>query len=133
MHQRGREGRLRTLLVGTDAVAVHFVDQLERTGVVHCDLIGVVGDGSQQRGCPLAGRPVVGHVGELESLVNDFGIDHLVFTPSAMASFLERPVRSRGARDLRVSMVPIAFAEMVADRGADDSAPLPLVEIQVGS
>ncbi len=133
LHQRGREGRLRTLLVGTDAVAVHFVDQLESTGMVHCDLIGVVGDGSQQRGCPLAGRPVVGHVGQLEALVNDFAIDHLVFTPSAMASFLEQPVQSRGARDLRVSMVPVAFAEMVADRGAHDSAPLPLVEIRTGS
>ena len=133
LYQRGREGRLRTLLVGTDVVAVHFVEQLERTGMVHCDLIGVVGDGSQQRGCPLAGRPVVGHVGELEALVDDFAIDHLVFTPSAMASFLEQPVQSRRARDLRVSMVPVAFAEMVADRGAHDSAPLPLVEIRTGS
>ena len=133
LYQRGREGRLRTLLVGTDAVAVHFVEQLERTGMVHCDLIGVVGDGSQQRGCPLAGRPVVGHVDELEALVDDFAIDHLVFTPSAMASFLEQPVQSREARDLRVSMVPVAFAEMVADRGAHDSAPLPLVEIRTGS
>ncbi|MYK39076.1 MAG: glycosyltransferase [Gemmatimonadetes bacterium] len=133
LYQRGREGRLRTLLVGTDAVAVHFVEQLERMGMVHCDLIGVVEDGSQQRGCPLAGRPVVGHVGELEALVDDFAIDHLVFTPSAMASFLEQPVQSRGARDLRVSMVPVAFAEMVADRGAHDSAPLPLVEIRTGS
>ena len=79
---------------------------------------------------PLAGRPVIGHVGELEELVSDFAIDHLVFTPSAMASFLERPVRSR---DLRVSMVPIAFAEMVADRSAHDSAPLPLEEIKVGN
>ena len=133
LYQRGREGRLRTLLVGTDAVAVHFVEQLERTGMVPCDLIGVVGDGSQQRGCPLAGRPVVGHVGELEALVDDFAIDHLVFTPSAMASFLEQPVQSRGARDLRVSMVPVAFAEMVAERGIHDSAPLPLVEIRAGS
>ena len=133
LYQRGREGRLRTLLVGTDGVAVHFVEQLERTGMVHCDLIGVVGDGSQQRGCPLAGRPVVGHVGELEALVDDFAIDHLVFTPSAMASFLEQPVQARGARDLRVSMVPVAFAEMVADRGVHDSAPLPLVEIRTGS
>ena len=133
LYQRGREGQLRTLLVGTDAVAVHFVEQLERMGMVHCDLIGVVGDGSQQRGCPLAGRPVVGHVGELEALVDDFAIDHLVFTPSAMASFLEQPVQSRRARDLRVSMVPVAFAEMVADRGAHDSAPLPLVEIRTGS
>jgi len=133
LYQRGREGRLRTLLVGTDSVAVHFVEQLERMGMVHCDLIGVVEDGSQQRGCPLAGRPVVGHVGELEALVDDFAIDHLVFTPSAMASFLEQPVQSRGARDLRVSMVPVAFAEMVADRGAHDSAPLPLVEIRTGS
>jgi GT2 family glycosyltransferase len=133
LYQRGREGRLRTLLVGTDAVAVDFVKQLERTGMVSCDLIGVVGDGSQQRGCPLAGRPVIGRVGELEALVDDFAIDHLVFTPSAMASFLEQPVRSRDARDLRVSMVPIAFAEMVADRGAHDSAPLPLVEIRTGS
>ncbi len=130
LHQRGREGRLRTLLVGTDAVAVDFIEQLERAGMAHCNLIGVVGDGSQQRGCPLAGRPVVGHVGELEELVNDFAIDHLVFTPSAMASFLEQPVQSR---DLRVSMVPISFAEMVADRGAHDSAPLPLVEIRAGS
>ncbi len=133
LYQRGREGRLRTLLVGTDAVAVHFVEQLERAGTAHCDLIGVVGEAPQQHGRPLAGRPVVGHVGELESLVNDFAIDHLVFTPSAMASFLEQPVPSRGGRDLRVSMVPIAFAEMVADRGAHDSAPLPLVEIRTGS
>lgn len=133
LYQRGREGRLRTLLVGTDAVAGHFVEQLDRTGMVPCDLIGVVGDGSQQRGCPLAGRPVVGHVGELEALVNDFAIDHLVFTPSAMASFLEQPVQARGAQNLRVSMVPVAFAEMVADRGAHDSAPLPLVEIRTGS
>ena len=130
LHQRGREGRLRTLLVGTDAVAVDFVEQLERAGTAHCNLIGVVGEAPQQRGRPLAGRPVVGHVGELEELVRDFAIEHLVFTPSAMASFLEQSVQSR---DLRVSMVPIAFAEMVADRGTHDSAPLPLEEIRTGS
>ena len=129
LHQRGREGRLRTLLVGTDAVAVDFIEQLERAGMAHCNLIGVVGETPQQRGRPLAGRPVIGDVGELEELVRDFAIDHLVFTPSAMASFLEQPVQSR---DLRVSMVPIAFAEMVADRGTHDSAPLPLVEIRAG-
>ena len=129
LHQRGREGRLRTLLVGTDAVAGDFIEQLERAGMAHCNLIGVVGEALQQRGLPLAGRPLVGHVGELEELVRDFAIDHLVFTPSAMASFLEQPVQSR---DLRVSMVPIAFAEMVADRGTHDSAPLPLVEIRAG-
>ena len=129
LHQRGREGRLRTLLVGTDAVAVDFIEQLERAGMAHCNLIGVVGEALQQRGLPLAGRPVVGHVGELEELVRDFAVDHLVFTPSAMASFLEQPVQSR---DLRVSMVPISFAEMVADRGTHDSAPLPLVEVRAG-
>ena len=133
LHQRGREGRLRTLLVGTDAVAVDFVEQLERAGMAHCNLIGVVGETPQQHGRPLAGRPVVGHVGELEELVSDFAIDHLVFTPSAMASFLERPVRSQGARDLRISMVPIAFAEMVADRSAHDSTPLPLEDIKAGN
>ena len=133
LHQRGREGRLRTLLVGTDAVAVDFVAQLEQAGMAHCNLIGVVEEAPQQPGRPLAGRPVVGHVGELEELVNDFAIDHLVFTPSAMASFLEQPVQSRGSRDLCVSMVPIAFAEMVADRSAHGSAPLPLVEIRRGS
>lgn len=132
LHQRGREGRLRTLLVGTDAAAVDFVEQLERAGMAHCNLIGVVGEVPQQRGRPLAGRPLVGHVGELEELVNDFAIDHLVFTPSAMSSFLERPVQAWEARGLRVSMVPIAFAEVVADRGVRDCAPLPLVEIRTG-
>ena len=132
LHQRGREGRLRTLLVGTDAAAVDFVEQLERAGMAHCNLIGVVGEIPQQRGRPLAGRPLVGHVGELEELVNDFAIDHLVFTPSAMSSFLERPVQAWEARGLRVSMVPIAFAEVVADRGVRDCAPLPLVEIRTG-
>ena len=130
LHQRGREARLRTLLVGTDAVAVDFVEQFERAGAAHCNLIGVVGEGPQQRSRPLAGRPVIGDVDELEELVNDFAIDHLVFTPSAMASFLEQPVQSR---NLRVSMVPVAFAEMVAERGAHDSVPLPLVEIRSGS
>ena len=132
LHQRGREGRLRTLLVGTDAAAVDFVEQLERAGMAHCNLIGVVGEVPQQRGRPLAGRPLVGHVGELEELVNDFAIDHLVFTPSAMSSFLERPVQAWEARGLRVSMVPIAFAEVVADRGVRDCTPLPLVEIRTG-
>lgn len=132
LHQRGREGRLRTLLVGTDAAAVDFVEQLERAGMAHCNLIGMVGEVPQQRGRPLAGRPLVGHVGELEELVNDFAIDHLVFTPSAMSSFLERPVQAWEARGLRVSMVPIAFAEVVADRGVRDCAPLPLVEIRTG-
>lgn len=130
LHQRGREGRLRTLLVGTDAVAVDFVEQLERTGTAHCNLIGVVGEAPQQHRRPVAGRPVIGHVGELEELVGDFAIDHLVFTPSAMASFLEQPVQSK---DLRVSMVPVAFAEMVAERSAHDSAPLPLEEIKAGN
>lgn len=132
LHQRGREGRLRTLLVGTDAAAVDFVEQLERAGMAHCNLIGVVGEVPQQRGRPLAGRPLVGHVGELEELVNDFAIDHLVFTPSTMSSFLERPVQAWEARGLRVSMVPIAFAEVVADRGVRDCAPLPLVEVRTG-
>ena len=130
LHQRGREGRWRTLLVGTDAAAVAFVEQLERAGAVHCNLIGVVGEVPQQPGRALAARPVVGHVGELEELIDDFAIDHLVFTPSAMASFLEQPLQARG---LRVSMVPIAFAELVASRAAPDSVPLPLVEIRSGS
>ena len=90
----------------------------------------MVGEAPQQRGRPVAGRPVIGHVGELEELVNDFAIDHLVFTPSAMASFLEQPMQSK---DLRVSMVPVAFAEMVADRSVHDSAPLPLEEIKAGN
>ena len=60
LHQRGREGRLRTLLVGTDAVAVDFIEQLERAGTAHCNLIGVVGEVPAARssaGRSPAGRP----------------------------------------------------------------------------
>ncbi|MEE3260128.1 MAG: glycosyltransferase, partial [Candidatus Latescibacterota bacterium] len=77
LHKRGRSGRLRTLLVGTDQTAVDFVEHLGRVGTSRYDLIGVVGQASGQRDRPLAGRPVIGLVDELEGLVRDYAIDQL--------------------------------------------------------
>ena len=132
LHKRGRTGRLRTLLVGTDQAAVDFVGHLSRADASRYDLIGVVGQAPEQRGRPLAGRPVVGLVEELEELVRDYEIDQLVFTPSTLSLSLEQLGRDLGVGNLRISMVPVSFAEMVAQRAADDDGPLPLIDLGEG-
>ena len=129
LQKRGHSGRLRTLLVGTDQAAGDFLEHLARQRASRYDLIGVVGQASGQRGRPLAGRPVIGLVDELEDLVRDYAIDQLVFTPSTMSLSLEQLGRNWGAKNLRISMVPVSFAEMVVGRGANDAEPLPLIEI----
>ena len=130
LQQRGRAGRLRTLLVGTDQAAADFVGYIgQMSGAVRYELIGLVGRQSEQRGRPVAGRPVLGLVDELEELVRDYEIDQLVFTPSTMSLSLEHMGRDWGAKNMRISMVPVSFAEMVAERGASDTTPLPLIEI----
>jgi len=132
LHKRGRTGRLRTLLVGTDQAAVDFAGHLSRADASRYDLIGVVGQAPEQRGRPLAGRPVVGLVEELEELVRDYEIDQLVFTPSTLSLSLEQLGRDLGVGNLRISMVPVSFAEMVAQRAADDDGPLPLIDLGEG-
>ena len=132
LHKRGRTGRLRTLLVGTDQAAVDFAGHLARADASRYDLIGVVGQAPEQRGRPLAGRPVVGLVEELEELVRDYEIDQLVFTPSTLSLSLEQLGRDLGVGNLRISMVPVSFAEMVAQRAADDDGPLPLIDLGEG-
>ena len=132
LHKRGRTGRLRTLLVGTDQAAVDFAGHLARADASCYDLIGVVGQAPEQRGRPLAGRPVVGLVEELEELVRDYEIDQLVFTPSTLSLSLEQLGRDLGVGNLRISMVPVSFAEMVAQRAADDDGPLPLIDLGEG-
>ena len=132
LHKRGRTGRLRTLLVGTDQAAVDFAGHLSRADTSRYDLIGVVGQAPEQRGRPLAGRPVVGLVEELEELVRDYEIDQLVFTPSTLSLSLEQLGRDLGVGNLRISMVPVSFAEMVAQRAADDDGPLPLIDLGEG-
>ncbi len=130
LHQRGRSGRLRTLLVGTDQTAADFVDYVgQKVGAARYDLIGLVGQDPEKRGRPVAGRPVLGMFGELEELVRDYEIEQLVFTPSTMSLSLEQMGLDWGAKSLRISMVPVSFAEMVAERGANDTSPLPLIEI----
>ena len=132
LHKRGRTGRLRTLLVGTDQAAVDFAGPLSRADASRYELIGVVGQAPEQRGRPLAGRPVVGLVEELEELVRDYEIDQLVFTPSTLSLSLEQLGRDLGVGNLRISMVPVSFAEMVAQRAADDDGPLPLIDLGEG-
>ena len=132
LHKRGRTGRQRTLLVGTDQAAVDFVGHLSRADASRYELIGVVGQAPEERGRPLAGRPVVGLVEELEELVRDYEIDQLVFTPSTLSLSLEQLGRDLGVGNLRISMVPVSFAEMVAQRAADDDGPLPLIDLGEG-
>ena len=130
LHQRGRSSRLRTLLVGTDQAAADFVGYLgQAAGAARYDLIGLVGQDPEQRGRPVAGRPVLGVVDELQDLVRDYEIDQLVFTASTLSLSLEQRGRDWGVKGLRFSMVPVSFAEMVAGRGPKDTAPLPLIEI----
>ncbi len=132
LHQRGRSGRLRTLLVGNDQAAVDFIEYIQRTGSSIYDLIGVVGQRPEDQDRPLAGRPVIGLVGEFEALIRDYAIDQVVFTPSTMSVLLEQMGQSWDAQDLRISMVPISFAKMVANRSANETEQLPLVRIGVG-
>ncbi|MBT6618972.1 MAG: glycosyltransferase, partial [Gemmatimonadetes bacterium] len=99
LHQRGRSGRLRTLLVGTDQTAADFVDYLgQKAGAARYDLIGLVGQDPEQRGRPVAGRPVLGMLGQLEELVRDYEIEQLVFTPSTMSLSLEQMGRDWGGK-----------------------------------
>ena len=132
LQKRVRTGRLRILLVGTDRAAIDFVGYLSRIDASRYDLIGIVGQVPEQRGRPLAGRPVVGMVEELEELVRDYDIDQLVFTPSTLSLSLDQLGRDMGVGNLRISMVPISFAETVSQRAADEDGPLPLIDLGEG-
>jgi hypothetical protein len=68
----------------------------------------------------------------LEELVRDYAIDQLVFTPSTLSLSLELMSRAKSQKDLRISMVPVSFAELVANRRASDTEPLPLIELGGG-
>lgn len=127
--QRGTQReRERVLLVGTNAQAQHFVESWNDRGYATSDLLGVVHTEDIDAPLSFAGRPVVGHHAQLETLLDAYEVDALIFVPGTLSLALEHMQGRWGRRDLRVCMVPLGFASM-NDESMRSSGQLPLVEI----
>ncbi len=130
LHHRRTAGRKRTLLVGTDAAAVHFVETLARLDPVHqFQLAGIVGESPASRGARLAGRPVLGTIGELHALVRDYDIEQLVFTSAAAASAFDQLGPRWGLRGIRLRLLAASFADPARAAQVRSGAQLPLIEL----
>lgn len=124
----GRLGRRRVLVVGTDEVAEGLVATIDSGGGLDSQLIGFVSTNPQKRGEVIAGRPVVGLAEELAGLVEEYGIDELIFTANSVSTAL-RYVPGRAAR-LRLRMVSGTVDPGSSPLTSIDD--LPLIDIHSG-
>ena len=124
-----RRGRRRTLLVGTDAAAERFVGVLEKLEKPPYELIGLVGEGPEQRGRFVADRPVIGLVDELQRLVRRYEVEQLIFTSATVSLSLDQLEGRWGRRNLRICMLPGTFADVDEEQFPASAGELPLIEI----
>lgn len=122
-------GRKRTLLVGTDAAAVRFVEVLDLLPAHSFELIGLVGEQLSARGSLVAGRPVVGALQELHELVSEYDIEQLVFTAPAVSCALDQLGLRWRLRGVRLRMLPESFAETTPVSTSSAIDQLPLIEL----
>ena len=101
--------RERTLLVGVDSQAQHFIEQWNQYGFAASDLVGVVDPGDAIGPSSFAGRPIVGDHSQLGELLASFRIDTLIFVPGTLSLALdhgqqrwgrEKAARVHGARGI---------------------------------
>jgi GT2 family glycosyltransferase len=122
-------GRRRTLVVGTDRAAERFIQTLEQLPTHPFQIIGLVGETATTRGGMVAGRPVVGILGELHALVAEYDVDQLVFTAAAVSHALDQLGMRWKLRRLRLRMLPQSFADGDSDSTPRTAAQLPLIEL----
>jgi len=124
-----RLGRRRSLVIGTDAVAVDFVEYLDNVEGLDFEVVGLISQQPDLRGRSIAGKPVLGVMHELQKLVREYNIDDLVFTSGTISDFLQEAHRGWRSPKLRLCMVPESFAELVRTRRPSSMADMPLIEI----
>ena len=122
-------GRRRTLLVGTDAAALRFLEYLEELGGLDYEVVGLVGQKQELRGGAMAGRQVIGLVDELQQLVKEYAIDELIFTSGTISHSLEKVGKRWGRKNLRIRMVPVNFDILTNGQVPASVDELPLIEI----
>lgn len=123
-----RLGRRRILVVGTDDSARILVERLTSWGGLDTQIIGFAGSRAE-RGQTVAGVPVVGLIEDLATLVREYDVDELIFTPASVTEALRHARSGAHLRRLRQLLLtgdlPSAAPESVDD--------LPLVEIAAGN
>jgi exopolysaccharide biosynthesis polyprenyl glycosylphosphotransferase len=99
-------GHERALLVGTDAMALALVGKLAAHPEYRLAVIGTLASGVQD-GDGGQGLPVLGTVGELESVAARHGVARVIFSSSELDELaLEPMLRDCRALELKVSVVP---------------------------
>ena len=124
-----RLGRRRVLVIGTDTVAVDFVEYVNGVQELDFEVIGLIAQQADLRGKSVGGKPVLGVVNEMQQLVREYRIDDLVFTSGAISDFLQEAHRGWRSPKLRLCMVPESFASLVHGRQPSSMTDLPLIEI----
>ncbi len=124
---RGRIGRRRILVVGTDGNAVQFLEFLQKAGGLDSELRGVVSPERDEVGTVVAGRQVVGSVEDLPQLLREGDFDELIFTSGTISHSLRR-VGGKNRR-LRVRLVPGSFTDLIGDDRPTSMDDLPLIEV----
>jgi len=123
----GQRRRRRVLVVGADEAAREFVSYLAAAAIPDGQLVGLVAAEPELRGQLVAGAPVLGTEEELASLVREYDIDELIFTPLTVSHSLKRGGGRR--RRLRLRLVPATFAALTRDSSPRTMDDLPLVEV----
>lgn len=124
---RGRLGRRRILVVGTDASAVQFLEFLQQAGGLDSELRGIVSSEREEVGRMVAGRQVVGSVEDLPKLLSEGDFDELIFTSCTISHSLGG--LAGADRRLRVRLVPGSFTDLIGEDRPTSMEDLPLIEV----
>ena len=127
-----REGRAarRTLVVGAGHVGAHTARRLLDRPEFGLKPVGYL-DKDPRKGEELEGLPVLGASWDLERVVTEYEIDHVIFAFStAPHSVLLRLVQRCEELDLPVSLVPRLFEKVTGRISVEHLGGLPLLEVR---
>ena len=106
-------------MVGTDGNAVQFLEFLQKAGGLDSELKGVVSPEREEVGTMVAGRQVVGFVGDLPQLLREGDFDELIFTSGTISHSLRR-VGGKNRR-LRVRLDEGSVGRLAEFASGDDA------------
>ena len=123
---RGHLYTHRLLLVGTDQKAVEFLGFLQQLGGLEQQVLGLVGTEQEERGQVVAGQQVIGLADELPFLIEEYGVDELIFT-SGTISFARQKAGS--SANVRVRLVPDSFPDILGQWRPQSAQEMPLIDV----
>jgi FlaA1/EpsC-like NDP-sugar epimerase len=126
--RRSRSGLMvRTIIVGAGSAGELLLRDLYRSDEHSYDVVGFVDDDPLKRGTSIGGRPVLGTLDQLASVVRSRGVERLLFAiPRLPAARLREVLGSCADLKLNYKILPVSFAylqDRVASAMLQDLSP----------